>query len=52
MRMRLCLAFTFIGAFALSYSLLLFAQEPTFLIPVEMKGHCTEGPPKSSSEVQ
>ena len=44
MRMRLCLAaFMFVSTLALSSSLSLFAQESTFLIPVEMKGQVVRG---------
>jgi membrane-associated protease RseP (regulator of RpoE activity) len=44
MRMRLCLAaFMLVSTLALSCPISLFAQEPTFLIPVEMKGQAVRG---------
>jgi hypothetical protein len=44
MKPRHCLgAFLFVSTLVLPYSLSLFAQESTFLIPVEMKGQSLRG---------
>jgi membrane-associated protease RseP (regulator of RpoE activity) len=44
MRMRLCLvAFILVNTLVLSWHISLFAQEPTYLIPVEMKGQTVRG---------